>query len=145
MSVRYRLEGTINVDAPPTEAFALFTPRGEERWVDDWSPQFPVCTDDDTVPGTVFETSTDEPTTWVVLDRDQPRQVSYARVTPGSRAGTVTVTLEDDDAAGCSVVQVVYDLTALNADAAADLREFADGYQAFLRSWQDALARLTSS
>lgn len=140
MSVRHRLEGRITVALPPAEAFELFTPRGEERWVEGWSPRFPVPATDDTAPGTVFETAHGEPTTWVVLDREPGRRVSYARVTPGSRAGTVTVTL-DEDGDGHTTVQVVYDLTALNPDAAGDLRRFAAGYPAFLDSWQEAITR----
>lgn len=137
-----RLEGRIRVALPPSEAFGLFTPRGEERWVEGWSPHFPVRTDDDTAPGTVFETGHGERTTWVVVERERGRRVSYARVTPGSRAGTVTVTLEDDGD-GHSLVRVVYDLTALTTQAAGELERFADEYPAFLASWQEAIARLT--
>ncbi|MGN9846336.1 SRPBCC family protein [Nonomuraea sp. H19] len=142
MSARHRLEGQIKVDLPPEKAFKLFTPRGEERWVDGWLPRFPVPTRDDTAPGTVFETTHGEQTTWVVLDREQGRRISYARVTPGSRAGTVTVTL-DKDGDGHSTVHVVYDLTALTPHAAGELRQFATEYPSFLRSWQEAIARST--
>lgn len=118
----------------------LFTPRGEERWVDGWLPSFPVPTPDDTAPGTVFETLHAESTTWVVLERERGRRISYARVTPGSRAGTVTVTL-DKDGDGHSIVHVVYDLTALTPHAAGELRRFAAEYPAFLDSWQEAITR----
>jgi hypothetical protein len=143
VSARHRLEGQLEVALPPREAFVLFTPRGEERWVDGWLPRFPVPTRDDTAPGTVFETSPAEPTTWVVIERERGRRISYARVTPGSRAGTVTVTLEEDRD-GHSIVHVVYDLTALTPQAAGELRRFAAGYPAFLRSWQKAIARSMS-
>ncbi|TDC83043.1 SRPBCC family protein [Actinomadura sp. 7K507] len=140
MSARHRLEGQLEVALPPQEAFELFTPRGEERWVDGWQPRFPVATRDDTAPGTVFETSHTEQTTWVVLERERGRRISYARVTPGSRAGTVTVLL-DEDGEGHSIVNVIYDLTALTPHAADELRRFAAGYPAFLRSWQDAITQ----
>jgi hypothetical protein len=39
-----------------------------------------------------------------------------------------------------SDVEVTYQLTALSAAARAGLREFADGYPAYLRSWQDAIS-----
>ncbi|MGH8827124.1 MAG: hypothetical protein ACRDVZ_05855, partial [Jiangellaceae bacterium] len=77
--------------------------------------------------------------TWVVLERQPGRSVSYARVTPGSRAGTVTVTLDQAPDIHNSIVTVTYDLTALTDTAKAGVDEFADDYPAFLRSWQDAI------
>ncbi|GIH93742.1 SRPBCC family protein [Planobispora siamensis] len=136
-----RLTGTITVPLPPQEAFRLFTARGEEDWVDGWHPRFPVPVEDDTEPGTVFETRTHgETTVWVVLGRLRGRSISYARVTPGSRAGTVAVALEPAGEPGRhSRVTITYDLTPLTDAAARELREFADGYPAFLTSWQSAI------
>lgn len=139
MGGRHRLTGQVRVPLPPHEAFVLFTPRGEERWVAGWRPHFPVPDADDTAPGTVFETAAHgEVTTWLVLDREPGRHISYARVTPGSRAGTVAVCLDPDDATG-SVVTVTYELTALTADAETGLAEFAAAYPAFLASWEQAI------
>lgn len=138
--MRRRLSGTIRVALPPAEAFHLFTPRGERDWVAGWEPHFPDRTTDDTQPGTVFLTDVHgAATTWVVSDRRPGHSVSYARVSPGVRAGTVTVVLEQAPNTHHSVVTVTYDLTALTAEATADLDEFAAGYPAFLRSWQDAI------
>ncbi|MFD0683785.1 SRPBCC family protein [Actinomadura fibrosa] len=145
MSARRRLTGRLRVALPPEEAFGLFTPRGEERWVPGWRPRFPAG--DDGGPGTVFETVHDgETTTWVVLVHEPGRRLSYARVTPGHRAGTVTVVLTGDGDGG-SDVEVSYDLTALTADAERALDGFAAGYPAFLRSWEGAIqsTRSTSS
>lgn len=133
------LTGRIRVTLPPGEAFRLFTPRGEQDWVHGWHPRFPAPAPDDTEPGTVFETSSHgEHTIWLVTDRQPGKRISYARVTPGDRAGTVTVTVS---AAGQgSEVEVTYQLTALSDPAEQHLREFADGYPAYLRSWEDAIA-----
>jgi hypothetical protein len=138
-----RLTGVIGVALPPAEAFWLFTPRGEEAWVPGWRPAFPAQTPDDTAPGTVFHTSAHgaQPTIWVVTDRQPGRQISYARVCPGDRAGTVSVSLAPAGPTGqASEVEVTYQLTALSAPAEQSLREFADGYPAYLRSWQDAIS-----
>lgn len=135
------LTGDLDVALRPADAFELFTPRGEERWVAGWRPRFPVPVADDTVPGTVFETTSEgETTTWIVLDREVGRRVSYARVTPGSRAGTVTVELAERE--GGSSVRVTYALTALSPDGERELREFAAGYPEFLCSWEAAIATL---
>jgi hypothetical protein len=140
-----RLTGRIRVGLPPAEAFRLFTPRGEQDWAPGWEPHFPAPASDDTEPGTVFETSPHgqpgthvPPTVWVVTNRESGRHISYARMTPGDRAGTVTVDLSAAD--GASDVEVTYQLTALSAAAEPGLREFADGYAAYLQSWQDAIS-----
>ena len=104
-------------------ALFLFTPRGEKLWADGWDPLFPAPADDDTEPGTVFETlHGQQRTTWVVCARDPGRSVRYARIAHGRDAGTVTVTLDD---AGAATVD--YDLTALTGEAAAGLARFAAG------------------
>jgi hypothetical protein len=137
---RVRLTGRIGVALPPEEAFLLFTPRGERAWAPGWEPHFPAPTPDDGAPGTVFEThghGHGHTTTWLVLTRHPGRLISYARVTPHDRAGTVTVTVEDTG--GRSDVEVTYELTALTPAAAPGLDAFARGYPAYLRSWQDAI------
>ena len=140
-----RLTGRIRVGLPPAQAFRLFTPRGEQDWAPGWHPAFPAETPDDTEPGTIFETGGHgqpdghgHATIWVVTDRQPGRRISYARVTPGDRAGTVTVELSAAD--GASDVEVTYQLTALSAAGQPGLREFADGYAAYLQSWQDAIS-----
>ncbi|MEV4579309.1 hypothetical protein AB0K16_39275 [Nonomuraea jabiensis] len=138
---QYTLTGRLAVALPPVEAFTLFTPRGEEQWVAGWQPRFPAKTDDDSAPGTVFETGAhSERTIWVVVERESGRRVSYARVTPGSRAGTVTVEV-DVDGQGGSTVRVTYALTALTPEGEGPLHEFAERYPDFLQSWEEEIAR----
>ena len=139
MTSTHRLTGHIHVDLPPSEAFRLFTPRGEEDWAHGWHPRFPAPAPDDTEPGTVFETDAHgQHTIWLVTARQVGRYISYARVTPGMQAGTVAITV-DASGAGHSAVEVTYELTALTRDADHKLRDFADGYPAYLGSWQDAI------
>ena len=136
---RQRLTGRIQVALPPAQAFRLFTPRGEQDWVHGWHPRFPARAPDDTEPGTVFETSAHgQHIIWIVTDRQPGARISYARVTPGDRAGTVTVAIRPDGPH--SEVEVTYQLTALTEPADRELREFADGYPAYLQSWQDAIS-----
>jgi Polyketide cyclase / dehydrase and lipid transport len=136
---RHCLTGRIQVALPPSDAFRLFTPRGEQDWAHGWHPHFPAQADDDTEPGTVFETSAHgQHTVWLVTDRQPGRHISYARVTPGDSAGTVAVTVSP--AGQHSEVEVTYQLTALAGAASEKLRDFADGYPAYLQSWQDAIS-----
>ncbi len=104
-----------------------------------WHPSFPGPAVDDTEPGTVFETSAHgQHTIWLVTDRQPGKRISYARVTPGVQAGTVTVILSP--VGQHSEVEVTYDLTALTEPAREKLSEFADGYPAYLKSWEDDIA-----
>lgn len=136
---RHRLTGQITVDLPPAEAFRLFTPSGERDWAAGWEPRFPVPVDDDSEPGTVFWTDGHgQRITWMVVDREPGHRISYARVSPDSHAGTVTVQL--DGCQGRSQVSVTYQLTPLNGAAEPELRRFAAHYQDYLRSWQDAIS-----
>ncbi|MEU2448656.1 MULTISPECIES: SRPBCC family protein [unclassified Streptomyces] len=132
------LSAALDVPLPPEEAFRLFTARGERDWVPGWDPVFPVEPPDDTAPGTVWLTSADEEeTTWLVVSRDFPRSVSYARITPGVRAGTVTVALAATEAG--SEVTVTYDMTPLTPTAAQALDDFAADYPSFIRSWAELI------
>jgi Polyketide cyclase / dehydrase and lipid transport len=134
-----RLSDRIHVALPTTEAFQLFTPRGEREWAHGWDPMFPAPTSDDTAPGTVFEIDAHgHRGTWLVTDRVRGRRIAYAQVIPGERAGTITVTLEPTE--GGSEVEVVYELTALSDTGAHDLEQFAGRYGDYVRSWQDAIA-----
>jgi hypothetical protein len=139
-----RLTGRLRVGLPPGEAFPLFTPRGERAWAHGWQPHFPAEAPDDSEPGTVFETASHgQHTTWLVTEREPGRRIGYARVTPGHQAGTVTVGLA---AAGDgSEVEVTYLLTALSDAAGVHLAEFAAGYAAYLRSWEEAIAALIAN
>ncbi|WP_195760707.1 SRPBCC family protein [Agromyces kandeliae] len=133
------LHGAFELPLSPREAFRLFSARGEELWVPGWVPRFFLEGADDLEVGTVWQTSGDDgrPTTWVVLDCTPGASVRYARVAEGWTAGTVTVELADV-AEGC-LVRVGYDLTAMSADAAADLARFADGYAGYLAEWRTTI------
>jgi len=137
---RVVLHGNVAVALPPEEALTLFTPQGERAWAPGWDPAFPAGGDAEAVPGTVFRTvAHDAETLWVVAGRTS-RSISYARVTPGDRAGTVAVACEPDGAG--TRAEVMYDLTALEPDAEAALDAFAAGYPGFLTSWERAIAGL---
>ena len=137
------LSGRIAVGLPPVEAFTLFTPRGEQDWATGWRPAFFDPVEDDTEPGTAFQTAAHgQHTIWLVLDRIPGRQIRYARVSPGDRAGTVTVTVSPDPNGAGSQVEVTYRLAALSDAGRHRLAEFAAGYAAYLRSWEQAIAAL---
>jgi hypothetical protein len=140
------LTGTVKVAERPEVAWRLFTPEGEKDWAAGWAPRYPAPSDDDSAPGTVFETGGDHPhhpaATWVVVTREPGRRMSYTRVVAGHNAGTVTVELAGDDH-GHTTATVTYRLTALTEAGREHLATFAAGYQDYLLEWQEAIGRVT--
>ena len=112
----------------------LFTPEGEREWVPAWDPRYPAGQDSEE-PGTVFRTSHDGVTTiWVILELDRSQhRATYARVTPGVHAGTVSVECVDTRPGHCRV-SVDYDLTTLgNVNALEPYRP--EAFSAMMDSW----------
>ena len=139
---RVRCTGTVRLPSGLAAPLYLFTPEGERAWAAGWDPQFPAPAEDDSEPGTVFQTRHGaHPVTWIVASREPGRSIRYTRVIADQDAGTVTVTLDSSDPASGAQVTVSYDLTALSEPAAAHLAEFAAGYPGFLAHWEQAIAR----
>jgi hypothetical protein len=134
------VSGIVRVALPPADAFGLFTPSGERAWAEGWSPRFPAQVDDETAPGTVFQTQhSGRLSTWVVTGCEPGRRITYAR-TAFDRAGLVSV--ECGHAPGGSTQALVaYTLTATRDGARPCLAKFAAGYEAFLEHWEQAISR----
>ena len=108
-----RRSGTLRVAAPLAQAFPFFTPDGERLWVPGFDPQYLHPLSGEQGVGAIFTTAHGgEDTLWMVL-RFSPSEgvAEYARVTPGSRGGTVQVALEPVDAATTQAT-ITYDLTS---------------------------------
>lgn len=125
---------------PPAEAFALFTPEGEKRWIREWEPRYLHPASGEARAGMVFTTGAgDELTIWSLVDYD-PRALRsrYARVTPASRFGFVEVAC-DPEAAGTRVT-VAYAFTALTPAGEAFLEGFGeDAFRAMIEGWKDLI------
>jgi hypothetical protein len=138
---RVRCTGTVRLPPGIAAPLSLFTPEGERAWAADWDPSYPAPAEDDSEPGTVFQTRHGaHPGTWIVASRDPGRSIRYARVIADQDAGTVTVTLDSSDPASGTQVTVSYDLTALSEPGAAHLAEFEANYPKFLQHWEQAIA-----
>lgn len=132
----------IVVDVPLERAFMLFTPAGEELWVDGWQPTYVHPDDGRTEAGMVFTTGDgDERTIWTLVDFDRAAHRSrYARCTPASRTGLVEVRCAALDAARTEV-SVSYALTALNAAGEQALEAFEGArFAAMIDGWASAIA-----
>lgn len=141
--IHVRRSHGFRLDVPPTRAFELFTPRGERAWVPGWDPVFLYPADGSLRRGATFLTQGEgepSPAIWLVTDLDVERlRVSYARITPTSRAGQVDVEVTTHPEGG-SRVQVSYAFTALTEAGNAYLADFTDEYyRAYIESWRDLI------
>jgi hypothetical protein len=125
------------------EAFPLFSPEGERSWVPGWDPEYLHPGKPSSQPGTVFRTTHHgEETLWLILQYDPRKAVAeYARITPGSRLGTVKVECTGE-IGGATRVRVRYSLTAVSAAGNAVLAGLtADGYARMLEEWRVMIVR----
>ena len=136
---RVQASGSFKLPVSPGDAFDLFTAAGERLWVPGWSPRF-FGQAEPQKSGLVFETGEGaNATIWVVLESDRKSgRLKYARITPGSRAGTVEVCLTSSGRE--TQVSVAYDLTALSADAG-DLEQYSPArFRAMMEEWRTLTA-----
>jgi len=115
MAVHVSRSHEIAVRAQVGEVFPMFTPAGEESWVDGWRPDYVYPGGRETSEGMIFRTSHGaEETLWSCVAWEPERhRVKYLRVTPGSRMGYVEVTCRSADD-GATITKVRYDLTSLS-------------------------------
>jgi MOSC domain-containing protein YiiM len=134
--------GTVDVACAPAQAFSYFTPEGERLWVPGFDPEYLHPVPGEQQPGAIFATTHGgERTLWMVT-RFSPADgvAEYARVTPGSRRGTVRVTVAAA-AAAASRATVTYRLTALSEGGNEVLAAMTDdAYAAMLRDWGRRIA-----
>ena len=130
--------GVFRVNRPLAQAFPLFSPEGERRWVKGWIPCYlhPRDVPSETA-GTVFQTNhNDEETQWIVLRYSRADGVAeYVRVTPGSRMGVVTVRATERN--GTTDVEVTYKMTSLSEAGTRTLQAITEAsYAAMLQDWE---------
>jgi hypothetical protein len=138
----FKGSATLSVPLGAEDALALFTARGERRWVPGWDPEFPggePAEGDPEREGMVFVTAHGAERTFWVVAATGPEEVRYARVTPAKWAGSVAVKLLDTSVAA-TTLEVTYDLTPLTPDGALDLTEFAAGFDAYIAEWESLIA-----
>jgi hypothetical protein len=128
----------ITIDLPVRQCQMLFTPAGEELWVEGWKPHYLHPPDGRTVQGMVFATGSGEETTiWFLTEFSrEPYRARYARVTPASRWGFVDVECKPVGQA-VTQVHVTYELEALSPAAEGVLRGFEPGpFATMINDWK---------
>ncbi len=135
--------GTLDVACAPAQAFVYFTPDGERLWVPGFDPEYLHPLSGEQGPGAIFTTTHGgEDTLWMVVRFSPDDGVAeYTRVTPGSRRGTVRVSLEARGH-GSTRATVSYALTALSDAGDGILASMTErAFAAMLADWQGRIAR----
>lgn len=135
----------IVVDRPASEAFPLFTPKGEEAWVPGWRPTYIRPETGETCEEMVFVTGEGaDKTFWTCLSwQPEHWHVRYLRLTPASRVAFVDVQCSPEGAERTRV-GVAYQVLALSDHGRSYLEDLTDS--AFARSidawagWIEAMA-----
>ncbi len=112
--------------ATPNVIFPLLCPVREAEWLDEWDYQMLFSKSGVAEPGAVFSTPyAGEPDTiWIVTKHDSvANEVEFARVTPGSRASVLNITVEPKDEVS-SYVDIAYTYTGLSPEG----NDFLDSY-----------------
>ena len=129
--------GSFQVALPPERAFDLFTAEGERAWAPGWDPIILSGGPDALQPGSVFLTDHGgEDTIWTVVEADRAcGRLTYSRVSPPVRAGTVRVTIRAEE--GGSRVEVAYDMTSLGPAGDAVVADMnPERFAQMMREWE---------
>lgn len=136
---------TIRIAAPVEQCQRLFTPAGEELWVDGWRPTYLHPSDGRTEAGMVFTTGAgDDFTIWSLADYDPSSfYARYLRVTPATRCVSVEVRCKPSGR-NETTVAVTYTLTALTPAGEKVLEAFSGAaFVAMIEDWKSTIeARL---
>jgi len=136
----------ITVERPIDEAFALFTPKGEEAWVPGWTPTYIDPANGETREEMLFTTGDgDDATYWTCLQwQPQDWHVRYLRLTPASRVSFVDVTCQPEGA-GRTRVRVGYEMRALSPEGQAYISELSDdAFADMIDEWTQLIDRMAS-
>jgi hypothetical protein len=122
VSTSHEFTGTLTVALPGDEAFELFSPLGETRWVPDWNPEWLHPAGATWERGQIFRTrEMYGDAVWIVTALDRAaREAEYHRVESGRYVARVRVRCESVDERRTQV-HVRYAFIGLSAEGNADI------------------------
>ncbi len=106
------------INADPQTVFPLICPVREAEWLDGWDYDLIYSESGYAEEGCVFisRQEGENDTIWVITKHNKDRGiVEFARITPGSRATKLTVSIKDEKE-GKSWIEIAYTFTALNEE-----------------------------
>jgi hypothetical protein len=137
------LRGRLPVGAGIADAFPLFSPEGERRWVPGWDPELLHPSGAEWEEGQIFRTRDETgDAVWLVtrLDRRQHR-VEYHRVQPGRWVAHITVQCRELEGSRTEV-ETAYAFVGLSAVGNREIDAMTqESYDAKMTRWTEWIAR----
>ncbi len=135
-----RTEFHFVANAPFELVAPLFGADEERKWSPDWNPQFVYPTPAHDQPGMVFQVAHGQySSTWINTAFDLAAgHIQYAYVLNDAMATTIDIHLTRDSAQKTGVT-VVYERTALIAEANEHVQHFAKGDAKAQKEWEEAI------
>jgi hypothetical protein len=135
-----RTEFQFTVNAPLEQTAPLFGADKERAWAPDWKPQFVYPNPAQDQQGMVFQVAHGSYTsTWVNTAFDLAGgHIQYAYVLNDAMVTTIDIRLKRADA-GKTLVTVVYERTALIAQANEHVQHFAAGDAKADKEWEEQI------
>jgi hypothetical protein len=133
--------GTIVLNAPVSDVFPLFSPAGEEKWVEGWKPEILFPSGIDWAEGMVFRTSSSgQEEIWVVAELDnEAHRVVYYRTEPGRLVARIEVRCRPLEAKRTETT-TVYTYVGLSVAGNAYIAEWTDAaYLSKMQRWQHTI------
>ena len=143
--MQFSRKSSISIDLPADQAFELFTPLGELKWVKNWDPQFVWPEDGKLVKGLTFKTAatndSESEYIWVVTMLNE-LMVEYTVFTQ-NRTWNISVLCAE---AGTGTRALIcYTFTALNLKGIELNRLALQGlFEHDLRDWEEAIRQYLS-
>ena len=136
--IQFTRRGGFTVDAPPAQAFPLFTPEEEVHWADGWTFRRIFPAGDQPAEGVLFSTSDvrGREMIWRIQALEPPRKVEYFNVTAGSHTTEITIELAPARD-GKTAVSVEYRYTPFTEEGAEFLRPMTnEAYREWMKTWE---------
>jgi hypothetical protein len=132
----------IQLLAPASEVFPLFTPVDEKLWAAEWDPQLVHPASGEAQEGMVFTTThAGEPTsiwTIVLFDKGNSR-ISYVKVTPEKLVTKIDIRCQENPD-GSTGAEVTYTHTALSPHGNDFIEGFTEAkYRDQINGWEQAI------
>ncbi|HXI03872.1 MAG TPA: hypothetical protein VNI57_11915 [Candidatus Saccharimonadales bacterium] len=135
--------GKVHVAAAPGEAFPLFSPEGERRWVPGWNPSILHPPEGHWEAGQIFTTQEETgEAVWVIsrLDR-RAHEAEYHRIEPGRYVARVEVACRPAPEGGTEAA-IAYSFTGLSDSGNREIEAMTpEAYEAKLARWTEWIAR----
>ncbi len=131
------------IHATPEVIFSLLCPVKEKEWLDGWQYTMIYSESGYAEEGCVFlsHQEGEKDTIWLITERDvENKNISFARITPGSRAAKLTISVKGNRNEAGSKVHITYTFTALSEEGNHFIDNFTEeAFNSAMKFWERSM------